>query len=260
MAVVPEESASQSMYFSPAFSSGSRILYMSSPSTPAASLARFSPSFASRAAAASSVLPPSRARHDDDAVVVGHDHVARVHQRAGADHGDVDRAERGLDGALGADGPAPHGKSHLGQRLHVAAAGVDDQGARAARLEASGQQVAEEAVGAVGRARGDDDVAGLDLLGHHVHHPVVAGLQQHRDRRARHLRAGVDRPHVGLHEAHATHGFVDGGRTEFRQPVGRRAVGPLDVSIDNSEFVHDHSPLLFRRASSRGNTRRALAS
>ena len=43
----------QSMYFSPAFSSGPRMLYMSRPSTPDASLARFSPSLASRAAAAS---------------------------------------------------------------------------------------------------------------------------------------------------------------------------------------------------------------
>ena len=94
----------------PAFSSGSRILYMSRPSTPDASLARFSPSLASRAAAASSVLRGHRARHADHAVVVGDDHVARVHQRAGADHRDVDRAERGLDRALGADGRLHTGK------------------------------------------------------------------------------------------------------------------------------------------------------
>ena len=40
------------MYLRPAFSNGPRMLYMSSPSTPEASLARFSISFASRAAAA----------------------------------------------------------------------------------------------------------------------------------------------------------------------------------------------------------------
>ena len=34
-------------------------------------------------------------------VVVGHDGVARVDQHAGAHHGDVHRAQRGLDGALG---------------------------------------------------------------------------------------------------------------------------------------------------------------
>ena len=43
----------QSMYFSPALASGSRMLYMSRPSTPEASLARLAASFASRAAAAS---------------------------------------------------------------------------------------------------------------------------------------------------------------------------------------------------------------
>ena len=43
--------------------SGSRILYMSRPSTPEASLARFSPSFASRAAAASARLLRQRGRH-----------------------------------------------------------------------------------------------------------------------------------------------------------------------------------------------------
>ena len=43
----------QSMYFKPAFSKPSRILYMSKPNTPDASLARFSPSSASRAADAS---------------------------------------------------------------------------------------------------------------------------------------------------------------------------------------------------------------
>ena len=42
--------------FEPCLSSGSRILYMSRPSTPAASFTRLSPSLASRAAAASAAL------------------------------------------------------------------------------------------------------------------------------------------------------------------------------------------------------------
>src|SRR5271166_4246661 len=46
----------QSTYFRPAFSSGSRILYMSRPRTPEASFARLSPSLASRAAAAATVF------------------------------------------------------------------------------------------------------------------------------------------------------------------------------------------------------------
>src|SRR5574337_194595 len=49
----------QSMYFSPALASGSRMEYMSRPSTPAASFARLAPSLASRARAASSVLAAS---------------------------------------------------------------------------------------------------------------------------------------------------------------------------------------------------------
>ena len=72
---------------------------------------------------------------------------------------------------------------------------------RAARLEARREQVAEIAVGAVGRDRRDDDVAGPDLLGGDVQHPVVAGMQQHGHCGARRLRAGVDRTHVRLHQA-----------------------------------------------------------
>ena len=172
----------QSTYFSPAFASGSRMLYMSRPSTPDASFSRFAPSLASRAAAASASSaprPPAR----DHAVVVGDDRVARIDQRARADDGNVDRAERRLHRALGADALAPDREAHLGQRLHVAHARVDDQRPRAARLERGRQQVAEIAVGAFGGDRRDDDVAGLDLLGDHVHHPVVAGMQQHGHRR-----------------------------------------------------------------------------
>jgi hypothetical protein len=109
------------------------------------------------------------------------------------------------------------GKPISVQRLHVAHAGVDDQRARAARHEAGGQQVAEVAVGALGGDGGDDDVAGADLLGHHMHHPVVARVQQHGDGGARDLRAGVDRPHVGLQQADAAHGLVHRGAAEGRQ-------------------------------------------
>ena len=61
---------------------------------------------------------------------------------------------------------------------------VDDERPRAARLEARREQVAEVAVGAFRRDRGDDDIAGPDLLGRDVQHPVVAGMQQHGDGRA----------------------------------------------------------------------------
>jgi hypothetical protein len=55
---------------------------------------------------------------------------------------------------------APHREPISVQRLHVAHAGVDDQGPGAARHEAGGQQVAEVAVGVVGGDGGHDDVAG----------------------------------------------------------------------------------------------------
>jgi hypothetical protein len=70
---------------------------------------------------------------------------------------------------------APDREAHLLQDAHVAHAGIDDQRPGAARHEAGGQQVAEVAVGAIGGDGGHHDVAGLDLLGGDVHHPVVAG-------------------------------------------------------------------------------------
>ena len=79
-------------------------------------------------------------RHADDAVVVGHDHVARVHQRAGTDDGDVHRTDRRLDRALAADRLAPDREVHFLQSFHVAHTRVNDEGTGAARLEAGGQQ------------------------------------------------------------------------------------------------------------------------
>jgi hypothetical protein len=99
----------QSMYEAGA-ASGSRILYMSRPSTPLASLARFRLRRL-RALRRGQGLGGAGGGHADHAVVVGHDHVARGDQHAGADDGDVDRAQRGLDGALGADGLLQTGKS-----------------------------------------------------------------------------------------------------------------------------------------------------
>jgi hypothetical protein len=76
-----------------------------------------------------------------------------------------------------------------------------------------------------------------------VHHPVVAGVQQHGDGGAGHLRAGVDGAHVGLHQADAAHGLVHGGRAECGQLVGDLAVGALDVAVDDAQFVHVGSPV-----------------
>src|SRR3981189_1099288 len=75
-----------------------------------------------------------------DAVIVGDHGIARFNIDSGAYHGDVDGAERRLDRALGRDGLRPHRKSHLPQRLHVAAAGIDDKPADAARHPRGRQQ------------------------------------------------------------------------------------------------------------------------
>lgn len=103
--------------------------------------------------------------------------VARSHQRPGTHHGYVHGAQRRLDRTLGGDRFAPYWKIHFGQHAHVADSAVDDEALRPARLEARRQQIAEIAVGAVGRDSRNDNVAGPDLLGHDVQHPVVAGLQ-----------------------------------------------------------------------------------
>src|SRR3984957_11887586 len=149
-------------------------------------------------------------RHDDHSVIVGDDRIARIDRSAGADDRNIDRAQGRLHRSLGADALAPYRKAHLGQSLHVAHAGVDDEGLGAARHEARGQEIAEIAVGALGRDRRNDDVARLDLLGDNVHHPIVAGVQENRDRRAGDERARKDRPHIGLHQPDAPHRLMHG--------------------------------------------------
>jgi hypothetical protein len=67
-----------------------------------------------------------------------------------------------------------------------------------------------------------------------MHHPVVTRLQQHRDRRAGDLHAGLDGAHVGLEQADTAHGFVHRGRAQRGQAVGGCAVCALDVSVDNA--------------------------
>ena len=109
---------------------------------------------------------------------------------------------------------------------------------RAAGLETGGQQIAEETVGAVGRDCRHHHVTFPDLLGRHVHHPVVARVQQHGDCRARHMRAGVDGPHIGFQQADPAHGLVHGGRAETGELVDRAAIGALDISLDDAELVH----------------------
>src|SRR5437763_9953781 len=67
------------------------------------------------------------AADDHDAVIVGDHGIAGDHVNAGADHGNVDGAERCLDGALGGNRLRPHRKAPLAMRLCIAAAGVDNK-------------------------------------------------------------------------------------------------------------------------------------
>src|SRR6185312_14827420 len=104
-------------------------------------------------------LRGERSGHDDDAVVVGDDDIARIDDRAGTDDRNVHRPERRLRRPARRDCLAPDGKRHLREPTDVAHAGVDDETARAARLEARREQLAEVTVAAVGRHGGDHDVA-----------------------------------------------------------------------------------------------------
>ncbi len=136
------------------------------------------------------------ARHHDHAVVVGHDHVARVHHLLAARDGQVHVAQRLLDRAVRRDRARPDRKAHLLQIVDVAAAGVDDQPAHAARLQRGAQQLAEI-------ARSDSEIGAATrmspspaLLDRDVDHPVVARRAERCDGGAADRRAAPDRPHA----------------------------------------------------------------
>ena len=138
------------------------------------------------------------------------------------------------------------------QRPHVAHAGIDHQRARAAGLEARGEQVAEVAVAARRRDAGHDDVARRDLFGRDVQHPVVARLQQHGHRGTRRVGSGVHGAHVGLHQARASQGLVDGGGAQ-RCPGARRRRRPRARCGDRPHQARTcQRPFVLSAASRRG--------
>jgi hypothetical protein len=77
-----------------------------------------------------------------------------------------------------------------------------------------------------------------------MHHPVVAGLQQHVTAVPDLLAGGIDGAHIGLEQADAAHGLVHGGGAQGGQAVSSSAVGALDIAVDNSQFVHGNTSLL----------------
>ena len=89
---------------------------------------------------------------------------------------------------------------------------------------------------------------GLALLDRDVNHPVVAGLRQHGHRAARDLRAGPDRPHVGLHEPDPAHRLVDGRR---RRAAQRRAC----LGVGRAESCGRRRAFMPSTSSASGNNR-----
>ena len=225
---------------------------MSRPSTPARA-SRASRLRWLRARGRVGDLLRDRRRHDDDAVVIGDDHVARGDQRAAHTTGNVHRAERRLDRALGTDRAAPHREVHLRSSTctsRTPPSMTRPPAPRALKLVASRSP---KKPSVVGRDGGDDDVARLDLLGRDVQHPVVARLQQHGHGRAARLRAGVDRTHVRLHQADAAHRLVHGRRRRIAPSLStaaRSARLMLRLTIPSSS--HDQCPLASSAASRRG--------
>src|SRR5262249_3564613 len=147
-------------------------------------------------------------------VVVGDDHVSWMDRLAGADDGYVDVAEGLFDRPVGGDTGGPDREAHLPQLGDVPAAGIDDHTTYAPGGQRRGDEVADVAgVGARGW-RDDQHVTVAALLDRDVDHPVVAGWDADRHRRAGDVRAGIDRPQVRGEQAGAGLCFVHGGDTE----------------------------------------------
>ena len=136
---------------------------------------------------------------------------------AGANDGHVDRAEGGLDGALGIHGFGPHRETHIGEFTGIAHAAVDDETLHAAGLARLGQQIAEEPVGVVGGAADDEQVAWLAQFDGHMNHPVVAGLHEHGHGAAGDAGTGINGAHEGAQQTDAALGFMHGGDAELSE-------------------------------------------
>src|SRR5690606_10337065 len=148
------------------------------------------------------------AGHDDDAVVIRDDHVARIDERAGTDDRNVHRADGRLDGALRVDRAAPNGEIDLLELAHVSAAGIDHEASNAARLIGRAEQLSEHTVCIRAAERDDDDVAGTAELDRDMQHPVIAGMGERGHRRARNARARIDRTHVAVQQPRPPLSFV----------------------------------------------------
>jgi hypothetical protein len=170
---------------------------------------------------------------DAHAVVVGNDQIARIHEHSGADDWDVHAAERLLHRPLRRNVFRPDGKAHRGQIAHVAHAGFDDQTLHAVRLQRGREQLAEVAGVASGSGRDDQNVAFLTLLDGDVDHPVVARGNADGDRGAGDARAGIDRPHVGRHEADPALRLMHGRDADLGKAASEMTLDPRQVAHDD---------------------------
>ena len=80
---------------------------------------------------------------------------------------------------------------------------------------------------------------GLAQLDRGVDHQVVAGLAQHRDRRTRHARRVINRPHIRRQQARAALRFVDRGHAHLAENLHALGVRTADITYDSMFHIDD---------------------
>src|SRR5215469_1595843 len=148
-------------------------------------------------------------------ILIGDDHVAGVHRRARADNRNVHPARSVLHGSLRVNRLRPNREIHRGQFRNVAHACVDDQPQHSVSDERSRQQFARLA----------DLDRGMD-------HEVVAGSAEHGDRRSGKFGRGINRAHVGPHQACAALRFMNRSDAQFAENFDGFRIGPRDRADD----------------------------
>ena len=171
------------------------------------------------------------ARHDHHAVHIGHDHVAGIHERAGADHRDVDRPGRRLHRALRVIALAHTGKSISVRSSTSRTPASMTRPTRRARAETASRSPNIPSV-LTGRGGHDQDVARWHSSTATCIIQLSPGWQQHGDRGCpAPARRRIDRPHVGLHQARAALRLVHGGDAQLAERLDHVGVGALDVAV-----------------------------
>ena len=163
--------------------------------------------------------------HAYHAVVVGDDRVTRPDDLPADRDGQVDRARRLLDRALGADRCRPDTEAHRSQFGHVPDTGLDDQATDPARGQRGRQQLTEHPVGARRGRRDHQQVPGLALFHRRVDHEVVAGPAQRGDRGPADSGSGLDGAQARAEVPGPADRLVHGGHPKCGQLVHDAQVG-----------------------------------